>query len=220
MRTAEFTFRCVLREESGQCTQVTAYLIGHDTVEANPHPFTSNIALERTPWGNGYRQTAAHERGGAAQLYLLGVVKTPTVPTSEFFHLLYAETPFCAGVGRVMLAAAMLETNLRLYLRARSIAKVRGNATFGNLVSLLKAHRLLTRNGEMHFDDLVAKRNYLADSLYDLFTNVIEETILPRTQLVEEDVVLFTDRAEQLAEDFFHFSSLVAKADPKKAILL
>jgi hypothetical protein len=119
-----------------------------------------------------------------------------------------------------MLAAAMLETNLRLHLRARSVPKVRGNATLGNLVSLLKTNQLLSRNGEMHFDDLAAKRNYLAHSLYDLFANVIEETILPRTQLVEQDVVLFTDKAEQLAEDFFHFSTLVAKADPKKEILL
>lgn len=150
----------------------------------------------------------------------LGVMKTPTIPTNAFFRLLYAETPFCAGVGRVMLAAAMLESNLRLHLGARGVSKVRGNATLGNLVSLLKANKLLSRNGEMHFDDLAAKRNYLAHSLYDLFTNVIGETILPRTQLAEDDVVLFTHRAEQLAEDFSHFSRLVAEADPKKAILL
>jgi len=147
-------------------------------------------------------------------------MKTPTIPPSEFFRLLYAETSFCAGVGRVMLAAAILETNLRRYLRARSIKKVRGNATLGNLVSLLKANKLLSRNGEMHFDDLATKRNYLAHSLYDLFTNVIEETILPRTQLAAGDVVMFVDRAEQLAKDFYHFSRLVAEADPKRAVLL
>jgi hypothetical protein len=147
-------------------------------------------------------------------------MKTSTRPSAEFFGLLYADPAFCASVGRVMLAAAMLETNLRSHLRARGIAKVRATATLGHLVKILKDHHLLSRNGEMHFDDLAAKRNYLAHSLYDLFTNVIEETILPRTELVEEDVSLFTDKVQQTAEDFFAFSKLVAAAKPTAALFL
>lgn len=136
-----------------------------------------------------------------------------------FFNLLYNEPQFCAGVGRVMLAAGMLETNLCNYLRSKG-ARVRDQATLGRMVDLLKANSLLTRNGEMHFDDLKRKRNYLAHSLYDLFAGVIDETLLARSELVAEDVGLFVERAEILAEEFVFFSKIVESADQSNPILL
>jgi len=118
-----------------------------------------------------------------------------------------------------MLAAGMLETNLRGYLKAKSIDYNRA-ATLGSLVKKLKDAGLLTENGKSHFDDITKKRNYLAHNLYGLFSKELEETILPREQLVSIDTSIFIDRVETLAEDFVFFSSLVAKADPSKAKLL
>ena len=112
-----------------------------------------------------------------------------------------------------MLAAGMLETNLRLYLKAKGIKTIRSNSTLGYMVKQMKDCHLLTRNGEMHFDDLVLKRNYLAHNLYDLFSEVIEETILPCSQLVDADIHMFRDRALSLAEDFLLFAKHVASAD-------
>jgi hypothetical protein len=80
------------------------------------------------------------------------------------------------------------------------------------MVALLKKNRLLTRNGESHFDDLVHKRNYLAHSLYDLFTAEIDESILERENLVKEDVDIFIYRAEGLTKDFLLFVDIVLKA--------
>lgn len=135
------------------------------------------------------------------------------VSPEEFFQLLYEDSQFCEGVGKVMLAAGMLETNLRHYLRAKGIKTVRSNSTLGNMVKLLKEHRLLSSNGEIHFDDLARKRNYLAHSLYDLFSRVIDETILPRNELVSMDVDIFRDKAQSLAEDFLFFSRQVEMAE-------
>jgi hypothetical protein len=142
------------------------------------------------------------------------------VSPAEFFRLLYNESEFCDAVGKIMLAAGMLETNLRIYLRARDVEGVRANSTLGRMVTLLKKHQFLSRNGEMHFDDLVMKRNYLAHSLYDLFSSVIDETILPRNELVEMDVQIFAGRAQELAKEFFHFSKLVVSTDPLGTHLL
>ena len=149
----------------------------------------------------------------------LGAMPFDFVGPGEFFRQLSDDVNFCCGLGKVMLAAGMLETNLRGYLNARSIDYNR-TATLGGLVKKLKDANLLTENGKSHFDDITRKRNYLAHNLYGLFSKELEETILPREQLVSIDASIFIDRVEALAEDFVFFSSLVAKADPSKAKLL
>ena len=141
------------------------------------------------------------------------------VPKRQFFDLLFKDSGFCEGVGRVILAAGMLETNLRRYLVGKGLV-LRRRRTLGSMVKLMKENRLLSQNGTMHFDDLTLKRNYLAHSLYDLFSEQIEETILPSSELVEMDIDIFRERANQLAEDFFHFSNLVGSADVGEDLLL
>lgn len=142
------------------------------------------------------------------------------VPLEEFFRVLYGHRSFCAGLGRVMLAAGRLETNLRAYLKLKEVTGVRTNSTLGSLVRQLKVNDLLTRNGEMHFDDLTLKRNYLAHSPYRLFSEEIEQTLLPSHELVMEDVSLFEERVNALAEDFMFFANLVSEASIAKPRLL
>jgi hypothetical protein len=142
------------------------------------------------------------------------------IQSGEFFERLYLDSRFCEGIGKVMLAAGKLETSLRIYLKSRNVNKVRSNSTLGRMVVLLKENNLLSSNGEMHFDDLAKKRNYLAHSLFDLFSKEIEETILPREELVEMDVEIYSDRAHELAEDFMHFANKVKAANSHKGVLL
>ncbi len=141
------------------------------------------------------------------------------VSPEKFFELLYNEVEFCDGVGKVMLSASKLETNLRKYLRAKNI-KCSPKSTLGNLVKKLIENNLLTINGQIHFNDLALKRNYLAHSLYDLFTKEIEETILERNELTALDKDIFIYRARILAENFLHFANIVAKADVAASKLL
>jgi hypothetical protein len=141
------------------------------------------------------------------------------VPPEQFFELLYNDLEFCDGVGKVMLSASKLETNLRKYLRVKNI-KCSPKSTLGNLVTKLIENNLLTQNGHVHFSDLALKRNYLAHSLYDLFVKEIEETILERDELTAPDTDIFIYRARQLAKDFLYFAEIVAKADIKANKLL
>lgn len=69
-------------------------------------------------------------------------------------------------------------------------------------------------------DDLAVKRNYLAHSLYDLFTKEIEETILERDELTEGDTDIFIYRARQLADEFLHFAKIVSDANTNSDKLL
>ncbi len=70
------------------------------------------------------------------------------VSPSQFFELLYDEPAFCEGVGKIMLSASRLETNLRKYLKARGVKGISGKTTLGTLVRKLKDNELLTRNGK------------------------------------------------------------------------
>ena len=141
-------------------------------------------------------------------------------PSKEFFGLLYDDPEFCQHVGQVMLAAGMLQTNLRIYLQNKGISGVPAKSTLGSLVKILEKNDFLSKNGLIHFNDLAIKRNYLAHNLYDLFTEVIEETILSRNDLTEGDVYFFTEKAWILANDFSTFAGIVAKADMNKEFLM
>lgn len=132
------------------------------------------------------------------------------IQKEDFYDILFRDHDFCKNLGKVMLAASMLESNLRSYLKNHNVDKVGEKATLGKLVILLKKHKLLSKNGQMHFDDLTLKRNYLAHNLFDLFCNNLEETILPSENLVEMDVDIFQEKTKLLIEDLLYFSEILS----------
>jgi len=125
----------------------------------------------------------------------------------EFFSILFHNQNFCAALGRVVLAAGRLESLLREYLELNGVMVKEWEATLGKLTLLLKDNNLITRNGEMHFNDMKSQRNYLTHKLFDLFAERIEETVLPRTDLLNSDTEYFTERADILANDLDHFAN-------------
>jgi len=142
------------------------------------------------------------------------------VPSEQFFEHLYSDPEFCAGLGRVMLAAGSLETAVRACLTSRGVSGVSPRASLGTLTRALKKAGLLSGNGERHFDDLVLKRNYLAHNLFGLFSRELEETILERDNLIKEDVHVFRERVENLAQDFMHFAGIVSIAEGRDGVVL
>jgi hypothetical protein len=127
----------------------------------------------------------------------------------DFFEMLRADTEFCAELGRAMLAAGRLESELKLFLAANGIPDT-AKATLGQLTRLLERHGLLVKM-QPHLDHLSRQRNYLAHSIHALFAELIEETILPRSELLDSDVDSFTERAWQLADNLKALANIVAK---------
>ena len=81
--------------------------------------------------------------------------------------------------------------------------------SLGSLIAKLKKHDLLSENGVEVLRVLKRQRNYLIHSLFDLFSARIEETVLPRTDLVPMDVTLFTEKAWQLEQNLSGLSLIV-----------
>jgi hypothetical protein len=127
----------------------------------------------------------------------------------EFFKKLYADKEFCAALGRMTLAAGRFESNLRAFFGLNGVTVSENEATLGSMISKLKKHDLLSENGVKVLRDLKSQRNYLTHSLFDLFSARVDETVLPRTNLVPLDVTLFTEKALELERNLSGLSSIV-----------
>jgi hypothetical protein len=55
------------------------------------------------------------------------------------------------------------------------------------------------------------QRNYLAHNLFDLLIGLIEETLLPRDELLDSDVHTYTEKAWLLEENLNGLADIVAK---------
>lgn len=129
----------------------------------------------------------------------------------EFFERLYADPEFCAQLGQVTLAAGRFESNLRAYLMLHGVKVSERGATFGKLIKKLKDSDLLSENGVQVLRGLKDQRNHLTHSLFDLFSARVDETLLPRTDLVPMDVTLFTEKAWELEQNLSGLDRIVEK---------
>lgn len=129
----------------------------------------------------------------------------------EFFKRLYADPEFCQALGRMTLAAGRFESNLRAFLILNGVDVPEKEATFGSLIAKLRRHDHLSENGLEVLRTLKRQRNYFTHSIYDLFAERIQETILPRTDLIPLDVCTYIDYAWQLEENLRGLSEIVEK---------
>lgn len=129
----------------------------------------------------------------------------------EFFERLYADPDFCESMGRMTLASGRFESTLRTYLSLRGVAAPPERAGFGVLVAELARHGFISGNGVVMLRDVKRQRNYLTHSLFDLFSERIPETVLPRRDLVPLDVTVFTEKADVLEENLIALSQIAER---------
>jgi len=120
----------------------------------------------------------------------------------KFFERLYRDKEFCDALGRMTLAAGRFESNLRAFLNINGVIVHEKDANLGSLISKLIKNNFLSDNGYQILRQLKLQRNYLTHSLFDLFSERIDETILPRSDLVPMDVITFTEKVIQLEQNF------------------
>src|SRR5882757_336200 len=122
---------------------------------------------------------------------------TPTAGL-DFFRLLADDHEFCAQLGKCVLAASRLEAEFERYLATAGAMPNKRHATLGDLLKVMKTAGLEERM-QPALEMLINHRNYLSHNIHRLFAGSIEETILPRSELLDSDVECFTERAWQLA---------------------
>ncbi len=127
----------------------------------------------------------------------------------DFYNLLYNSPEFCVELGQVTLAAGKLEAELILLLARSSIPEKAAGKTLGKLISIASKYGVLDKNETIVFNEVCGQRNYLTHNIYALFIELIEETRLERSDLLDSDVHTYIERARQLKENLLGLAEIV-----------
>jgi hypothetical protein len=130
----------------------------------------------------------------------------------EFYKLLYESPEFCAELGQVTLASGQLEAELIRLLLRKAVPNAVEGLTLGQLVKIAAKHNAIGQNEITWLNELCKQRNYLTHNIYALFIELIEETRLERSNLLDSDVHTYIERAWQLKENLIHLAEIVRDA--------
>lgn len=119
----------------------------------------------------------------------------------EFYNLLIQSDEFTSELGKVTLASGKLEAELILFLKHRGIEGKNRKPTLGTLIKIAEENQALDTNMISALWQVSEQRNYLTHNIYALFSDLIDETILGKENLLDSDVHLYLERAWQLKEN-------------------
>lgn len=119
---------------------------------------------------------------------------------APFFELLYTNDDFCKELGRCALSCSRLEASL-INLLTKNNIEPRKSAPLGALILQAKESNLINSQMLTVLQELKEQRNHMIHKLYSLFSGLAEETLLPRSDLIDSDVWTYIDYASQLTEN-------------------
>lgn len=149
----------------------------------------------------------------------IGTIKGEPVDGKTFYKFLSADDEFCRHLGRAVLAAGRLETQLKLYLRAHSIQADTERATLGQLLGLLEQHALLKKM-QPHIDLLKRQRNFLTHNVHAVLSGLKEDALIGDEvkDLLDSDVDMYGERAWQLAENLNSLADILEKENSASVV--
>jgi hypothetical protein len=128
---------------------------------------------------------------------------------TEFFSLLFESDSFTSELGKVALASSKLEAEIILLLKQKGIKEKLNKATLGKLIEIAEKEKLLDKNLTIVLKEISKQRNYLTHNIYSLFIDLIDETILERTNLLDSDVHTYEEKAWQLKENLLDLANII-----------
>ncbi|WP_321371149.1 hypothetical protein [uncultured Draconibacterium sp.] len=129
----------------------------------------------------------------------------------DFFNLLMENEEFNKEIGKLTLAAGRLEAELIRYYKRKDINENLSRFTLGKLIEFGKNNDLLERNLVYALENTCKQRNYITHNIYALFTELIDETVLPKNDLIDTDVLTYTDKAWETRNNLINLADLISK---------
>lgn len=129
----------------------------------------------------------------------------------EFYNLLNQSEEFTSELGKVALASGKLESELILLLSRNEINGNYKKGTLGILIKIANENNLFNENEKIAFKMISKQRNYITHNIYALFTDLIEETVLEKENLLDSDVHLYIERAWQLRESLNDLADIIKR---------
>ncbi len=129
----------------------------------------------------------------------------------DFFNLLMESSEFNQELGRITLAAGRLEAELiRLYKR-KGINDDLSKYTLGKLIQYGEKKKLLNKNLVSALDSTCKQRNYITHNVYALFSDLIDETMLPKNNILDSDVWTYTEKAWETNRNLIDLAEIISK---------
>ena len=129
----------------------------------------------------------------------------------KFFNLLLESDEFTSELGKVALASGKLEAELILFFKNNGIKEKYEKATLGKLINIGEKEKVFDKNLTAALKVVSKQRNYLTHSIYALFIDLIEESILEKSNLLDSDVHTYLDKVWQLKENLFALADIIQK---------
>ena len=127
----------------------------------------------------------------------------------DFFNLLYQSKEFTSEFGQMILASAKLEAELILLLKKSNSKGIIKKHSLGKLIHIAYNNQLLSDNEFEIFKLLKNQRNYMTHNIYALFNYSTEESILARENLLESDVLYYTETAWEIKENLNNLVDII-----------
>lgn len=145
----------------------------------------------------------------------------------KFFNKLYEDEDFCKQLGKVILSASKLETQLIKLLESKS--DINYTITLGGLITKIKDANLLPQNTIEVLRQLSEQRNYLTHNIFIMLSDIIEDSKLIENikddkyikknllQLISEekeyflysDITVYTERANVLSNNLNSITDII-----------
>ncbi len=129
----------------------------------------------------------------------------------EFYNSLFKSEEFTAELGKATLAAGRLEAEIMHFLNRNAIKEDFSRSTLGQLIKIGERNKLFDKNLTAALEETCKQRNYLTHNIYALFIELIDETILERSNLLDSDVHTYMERAWQLKGNLIGLADIICK---------
>lgn len=130
---------------------------------------------------------------------------------SAFFDLLMKSEEFCIQLGRLTMTASRLEGEMILLLKKLGETDDIEKFNMGRLIRRLKSFKSLESSIISWLEEECERRNYLTHNIYHLLHDLISQTILERDDIIDSDVLTYTERAWQTQQNLLSLCELVKK---------
>lgn len=154
-----------------------------------------------------------------------------------FFNKLYKDEEFCMQLGKVMLSASKLETQL-IKLIENNKSDIKGKYytyTMGRLIIEIKKAKLLPKNTIEALISLSIQRNYLTHSIFIILSDIVEDSKLieninadnyikknifeqvseEKEEFLDSDTQVYIERASKLSNELNSIADIVSNINKK-----
>ena len=129
----------------------------------------------------------------------------------DFFNLLMASKEFNQELGQVTLSAGRLEAELIQMYKRKGYGDNFSRMTLGRLIQFGEDNSLLDRNLTAALKMTCKQRNYITHNIYALFSDMIDETMLPKADLIDTDVLTYTEKAWETKKNLLDLAGIISK---------